>query len=161
MKKDCICILLACALLSSCVTRKMVIISPGEYRFEKGDENNSFGVTKESYFVAKLTEYSIVKGEAGSFEQANKELGVAGHWYVPGGEYLLDLSWKNCDFETLPSFYQGGCDEDIVLLWSDEMVNVTIDFLGIKKNDLIYSVKIDCYDKVEKKNSTFVFTRVI
>jgi len=60
-----------------------------------------------------------------------------------------------------PSFYQGGCDEDIVLLWSDEMMDVTIDFLGIKKNDLIYSVKIDCYDKVEKKNSAFVFTRVI
>ena len=145
----------------SCCAKEMIFLVPGNYCFEKGAEENSFGVTKESYFVAFLTDYSIRKGEAANFEKRHKKTGEKGHWYVPGDEYLLDLSWKNCDFETMPSFYQYGCDDNIVLLWSEEMKNVTIDFLGIKKNDLIYSVKIDCYDKAEKKKSTFVFTQSI
>jgi hypothetical protein len=82
-----------------------------------------------------------------------------GHWYLCGGEYELDLSWKNCDFETMPSFYQGGVDEDAMLLWSEEMKNIEIEFLGMKKNESCYSVKIDYYDREEKKNTTFVFTQ--
>ena len=145
----------------SCCAKEMIFLDSGHYCFEKGDEENAFGITSESYFVARLTEYSIRKGQAARFEKENKKTGEKGHWYVPGDEYLLDLSWKNCDFETMPSFYQYGCDDNIVLLWSEEMKNIKIDFLGMRKGDSLFSAKISCYDSDAKKGSSFVFVQTV
>lgn len=161
MKKNIVILSLLCMLTLSCCAKEMILLVPGNYCFEKGDEENSFGVTSESYFVACLTEYSIRKGEAASFEDQHKKTGEKGHWYVPGDEYLLDLSWKNCDFETMPSFYQYGCDDNIVLLWSEEMKNIDIDFLGMRKGNSLLSAEIRCYDSDAKKGFYFRFTQSI
>ncbi len=145
----------------SCSPRSIVFIAPGKYLLEEGPTDNAVHITKDSYFVATLTDVSIRKGETSSFYDEKKSMNDVGHWYLCGGEYELDLSWKNCDFETMPSFYQGGVDEDAMLLWSEEMKNIEIDFLGTKKNESCYSVKIDYYDREEKKNTTFVFTQSV
>ncbi|MBR6226032.1 MAG: hypothetical protein IKQ78_02370 [Bacilli bacterium] len=161
MKKHIVTLSLLCMLTLSCCAKEMILLVPGNYCFEKGDEENSFSVTSESYFVACLTEYSIRKGEADSFKKRHKKTGEKGHWYVPGDEYLLDLSWKNCDFETMPSFYQYGCDDNIVLLWSEEMKNIDIHFLGMRKGNSLLSAEIRCYDSDAKKGFYFRFTQSI
>ncbi|MCR5692939.1 MAG: hypothetical protein K6G74_03090 [Bacilli bacterium] len=148
-------------LVGSCSPRSIVFITPGKYLLEEGPTDNAVHITKDSYFVATLTEVSIQKGETRSFYDEKKSMNDVGHWYLCGGEYEFDLSWKNCDFETMPSFYQGGVDEDAMLLWSEEMKNIEIEFLGMKKNESCYSVKIDCYDRDEKKNTTFVFAQSV
>ncbi len=128
---------------------------------EGEQDENAYNVSGETYFVASLTEYSIFKGEAESFEDNQKNSGETGHWYVSGYEYLLDLSWKNCAFETMPSLFQGGCDEDTMLLWSPDALNYSVRFLGIRKNDSITSVKIGFHDKENKETATFMFTQSI
>ena len=148
-----------CLMAASCSPRKIVFINPGKYILEGEAEENAYNVSDETYFVASLTEYSHYRGEAESFMDNQMNSGETGHWYVSGYEYLLDLSWKNCAFETMPSLFQGGCYEDVMILWSPDDLDISVDFVGMKKSDSITSVKIDCHGG--KGRATFMFTQSI
>ena len=144
--------------LTSCGTNNMVFIAPGEYRPDGKVEENHLNVTSETYFIARLTDYSTFKGEADSFEKQNRDSDEKGHWYISGEEYLMDVEWRNCDFVDMPSFYGIGCNGNYQMLQRGDH---RADVLGIRKSDSRFSLEIDYFRLGTKESISFLFTQVI
>lgn len=68
------------------------------------------------------------------------------------------LSWKNCDFETMPFFTNVGMADKSVVLNSEEVNYTAISILSTKI-DSVYQIEIDCYDtKLNESIGYYIFT---
>ncbi|MBP5091463.1 MAG: hypothetical protein J6328_02775 [Bacilli bacterium] len=146
-----------CVLAASCQPRPMVFIDPGEYRL--ASRGGALGVTGDSYFIAASTGFPIHSEDKSSFCKMKQKSGELGHWYLAGSDYLMDIAWKGCDLESMPSFFQGGVDEYIQLLWSDEAKGITMMFNGIEVDGRACSAKISYSNNNTGETASFVFSQ--
>ena len=149
-----------CLIACSCHPKAIVFISPGEYRLKGGEGLEDFGISANSCFIASLTDYATYSKECDSYLDRMEASEEFGHWYICGGDYLMDISWKNCDFETMPSFFQGGVDEYRQILWSNKMESAHVTFVGSKTEESLFSARITYEDKSVGKSAEFIFMQV-
>lgn len=158
MKKSAFLSLLLVAVSASSCGGNITFVAPAEYRFKSGPVENSLLISEETYFIVRLTQYVHHDEEGGSFINQKRTSDEKGHWYLNGKDYLMDLEWKNCAFETMSSFTPSGWDDGTNILGgADGSARVRAE----KQPDSSMNVEITFHPFDPSKKETFVFAQIV
>jgi len=141
-------------------TPAWVDVRPGTYVYRTAKGENTYNIGSNSCFYATRIEKSYKTAE----EQIQFEKSLEnGNWILGNKDpnYLVLLKWEGCLFEEMSPFIVGGCDQNTMLLWSEDYPNTSISLDREETKNGSISVQISCVNSSDHSEAIYTFENVL